>query len=78
MRGDQIIRQWELLRLLFAHQDGVKVEDIADALKTKKRNVYRDLEVLKGARFNVRSVRRDKEAFYYIPFAEPVLPAPDE
>jgi len=78
MRGDQIIRQWELLRLLFAHQDGVRVEDIADTLKTKKRNVYRDLEVLKGARFNVRSIRRDKEAFYYIPSGEPVLPAPDE
>lgn len=78
MRGDQIIRQWELLRLLFAHQDGIRVEDIAHTLKTKKRNVYRDLEVLKGARFNVRSVRRDKEAFYYIPSEEPVLPAPSE
>jgi biotin operon repressor len=70
----QIIPQWELLRLLFAHQDGVRIEDMANALKTPQRNVYRDIEVLKRAGFNVCKVRRDGTPYYYIPSDELVLP----
>jgi len=73
MRGDQLVRQWELLRLLLAHQGGVRVEDMAKALKTRPRNVYRDIEVLKRAGFNVCKARRDGTPYYYIPSDELVL-----
>jgi predicted DNA-binding transcriptional regulator YafY len=77
MRGDQLVRQWELLRLLLAYPEGLRVEDIAEALRANRRAVYRDIEVLKAARFNIQTVRRGKESFYFIPSDNPVLPVDD-
>ncbi|MEW6140837.1 MAG: HTH domain-containing protein [Thermodesulfobacteriota bacterium] len=74
MRGHILIRQWEILRLLLACPDGIRVEDLAATLKTRKRTIYRDIAALKGARFNVQKFKRDKESFYYVPIGDPVLP----
>ena len=70
MRGDQLVRQWRLVRLLFAHQGGATVEDMARVLSTRKRSIYRDLEVLRKAGFNVCKMRREGVPYYYIPSDE--------
>lgn len=75
MRGGQLVRQWELLRLLLAYPEGLRVEDLVHTLRANRRAIYRDLEVLKAARFNIQTVRRGKEVFYYVPSDNPVLPA---
>lgn len=74
MRGDQLVRQWEILRLFLAYPEGLRVEDLVETLRANRRAVYRDIEVLKAARFNIRTIRRAKEVFYYIPSDNPVLP----
>jgi len=75
MRGDQLARQWELLRLLLAvGVQGISVDDICEALGAHRRTVYRDIEALELARFNLVKLRDGKQARYYIPIDNPVLP----
>lgn len=74
MRGDQLVRQWEILRLLLAYPEGLRVEDLVETLRANRRAVYRDLEVLKAARFNIQTIRRAKEVYYFVPADNPVLP----
>ena len=70
----KIVRQWEILRLLFAYPEGVMIGDLAATLHAPLRTVQRDLEGLNEARFNIKKFTRDKKVFYRIPLQEPILP----
>jgi len=78
MRGEQLARQWELLRLLLSHEgQGISVDDMCEALRAHRRTIYRDLEVLQLARFNLIRVTDGPYARYHIPVDNPVLPVTD-
>jgi len=78
MRGEQLARQWECLRLLLSHEgQGVSIQEMCKALHAHPRTIYRDLEVLELARFNLVKVRDGKQARYYVPIDNPVLPVTD-
>ncbi|ACL06605.1 Helix-turn-helix type 11 domain protein [Desulfatibacillum aliphaticivorans] len=51
MRGDQLARQWRILRHIEASHNGLSVRDIMDLENTSRRTVYRDLEALQAAGF---------------------------
>jgi predicted DNA-binding transcriptional regulator YafY len=57
-RGDQLSRQWRLLRLL-EHRAGRTVEDLATELGVTTRTVRRDLDVAHNAGWPVTSVSED-------------------
>lgn len=46
MRGDQISRQWRLVRALAGQTEGLPAQTLSDELGVSVRTVYRDLEVL--------------------------------
>jgi len=78
MRGDQIMRQWELLMLLKRNPDGLSAAEIANKLKTPLRTIYRDLHVLIRAGFKLRPVYDWKYGFWVlddIPFASQTMAA---
>jgi len=58
-RGDPLIRQWRLLRFLTT-SGPLSVQEIAVSLGEPARTVYRDLEVLREAGFNLWSHRSGK------------------
>jgi predicted DNA-binding transcriptional regulator YafY len=73
MRGQQLLRQWEILRALeecrltrmeLAHRCGVHV-----------RTIYRDLDVLEGARFPLYSERGEDGFVRYHLLAPDSVPA---
>ena len=52
-RGDQLGRQWKIIRSLIASKRGKSVQDLASELSCHPRTVYRDLEALQVAGFPV-------------------------
>jgi len=50
-RGELILRQWNLLRLLQTRGEGVPLREIADALNVSERTVQRDFEALQEIGF---------------------------
>ncbi|MCE5278851.1 MAG: WYL domain-containing transcriptional regulator [Planctomycetaceae bacterium] len=52
-RGEQLIRQWKLLRLLQSRHFGVCLEDLIAELGSCKRTIQRDLKLLQGAGFPI-------------------------
>lgn len=74
LSASKIVRQWEILRLLFAYPEGVMIRDLAATLHAPLRTVQRDLEGLNEARFNIKKFTRNKKVFYRIPPQEPILP----
>jgi predicted DNA-binding transcriptional regulator YafY len=57
MRGDQLGRQWRILRAIEASPKGFTVNEIAQWEKTGFRTIYRDLE---AAGFHLYSDRADR------------------
>ncbi|SHJ99632.1 HTH domain-containing protein [Desulfatibacillum alkenivorans DSM 16219] len=51
MRGDQLARQWRILRRIEASRNGLSVNDIISLVGVQRRTVYRDLEALQAAGF---------------------------
>jgi predicted DNA-binding transcriptional regulator YafY len=51
MRGDQLARQWHIIRAIEASPNGLTVTEIAQREETRIRTVYRDLEALQEAGF---------------------------
>ena len=51
MRGDQLSRQWRIIRAIEASPNGLTVAEIAKREETGMRTIYRDLEVLRAAGF---------------------------
>jgi predicted DNA-binding transcriptional regulator YafY len=51
VRGDQIIRQWQLVRLLSSAKRGKSIPDLKQELRVTSRTVRRDLQALEHAGF---------------------------
>jgi predicted DNA-binding transcriptional regulator YafY len=51
LRGDQIIRQWQLVRLLTSTKRGKTIPDLKQELRVTSRTVRRDLQALEHAGF---------------------------
>ena len=58
-RGDQLGRQWKIIRSLIASKRGKSVQDLASELSCHPRTVYRDLEALQVAGFPVYTERKE-------------------
>ena len=56
-RGDQLGRQWKIIRRLIASKQGKSVRTLASELDCHPRTVYRDLEALQVAGFPVYNER---------------------
>lgn len=52
-RGDQLLRQWNLLRTLQTRGEGVALRELADQLGVVERTIQRDLELLQELGFPV-------------------------
>ena len=66
MRGDQLARQWRIIRASEASSNGLTVAEIAQREKTGLRTIYRDLEALQEAGFplyNKKVERASRWAF---------------
>jgi predicted DNA-binding transcriptional regulator YafY len=51
MRGDQLARQWRVIRAIEASPNGLAVAEIAQQEEKGLRTIYRDLEALQEAGF---------------------------
>jgi predicted DNA-binding transcriptional regulator YafY len=58
VRGDQVIRQWRLVRLLASTKMGRSIPDLQRELEVTSRTVRRDLESLEHAGFPLISETR--------------------
>lgn len=63
-RGDQLGRQWKIIRSLIASKQGKSVQDLAAELSCHARTVYRDLEALQVAGFPVYTERKDQKNYW--------------
>ena len=57
MRGDQLIRQWRIIRKIKANPNGLTVTEIARWEETGIRLIYRDWEALQAAGFPLYTER---------------------
>ena len=60
MRGDQLARQWRIIRAIEASPNGLTVTEIAQREETGIRTIYRDLEALQAAGFPLYTERADR------------------
>lgn len=58
-RGEPLIRQWNLLKILQAHRFGIEAAELAARLECSKRQVQRDLIVLQQVGFPIAFDERD-------------------
>ena len=63
-RGDQLGRQWKIIRTLIASKQGKSVQDLAFELGCHARTVYRDLEALQLAGFPVYTERKHNKSYW--------------
>jgi len=63
-RGDNLFRQWELIKILQAHRFGISTAEIAARLECNKRTVQRDLVVLQDI-FPISREQRDRGKKYW-------------
>ena len=63
-RGDQLSRQWKIIRRLIASTRGKSVQDLASELSCHARTVYRDLEALQVAGFPVYTERKNQKNYW--------------
>ena len=63
-RGDQLGRQWKIIRRLIASTRGKSVQDLASELSCHARTVYRDLEALQVAGFPVYTERKNQKNYW--------------
>ena len=52
-RGELILRQWNLLKMLQTRGEGIPLRDLADQLAVSERTIQRDFEVLQELRFPI-------------------------
>ncbi|MBU1694777.1 MAG: helix-turn-helix domain-containing protein, partial [Verrucomicrobia bacterium] len=52
-RGDQLQRQWNLLRTLQTRGEGIPLQDLARELEVVERTIQRDLELLQKLGFPI-------------------------
>lgn len=66
MRGDQLARQWRIIRSIEASTNGLTVAEVAQREETGIQTIYRDLEALQAAgfpRYTERVERGNRWAF---------------
>jgi len=56
MQGDQLARQWRVIRAIGASPDGLTVSEIAKREEPGIRMIYWDLEALQAAGFPLSSI----------------------
>lgn len=52
-RGDQLVRQWELLRALQTRGEGIPLRELADRFAVSERTLQRDFEILEELGFPI-------------------------
>jgi predicted DNA-binding transcriptional regulator YafY len=60
MRGDQLSRQWRIIRAIEASSNGLTVTEIAQREETGIRTIYRDLEALQAEGFPLYTERVER------------------
>ena len=60
MRGDQLARQWRILRQLEVSRNGLTANDIAEEGGVSLRTAYRDMDDLQYAGFPIFSEKEGK------------------
>jgi len=76
-RGDQLGRQWKIIRTLIASKQGKSVQGLASELACHPRTVYRDLEALQVAGFPVYTQRHNNKSYWsLLDSAKHVIPIP--
>ena len=60
MRGDQLARQWRVIRAIEASPNGLTVAELAKREETGIRSIYRDLEALQTAGFPLYTERVER------------------
>ena len=76
-RGDQLGRQWKIIRRLIASKQGKSVRELAAELDCHPRTVYRDLEALQVAGFPVYNERVDNKSLWsLLDSAKHLIPVP--
>ncbi len=60
MRGDQLARQWRIIRAIEASPNGLTITEIAQREETGIRTIYRDLEALQAAGFILHTERAER------------------
>ncbi len=58
-RGDNLFRQWELIKVLQGHRFGVSIDELASRLECNRRTVQRDLDMLQDI-FPISYEQRDR------------------
>ena len=64
MRGNQVSRQWKILKVLESHKRGLSAAQISARLGVPVRTVYRDLEAIHEAGFPIYSDQIDKNSYW--------------
>ncbi len=66
MRGDQLARQWRVIRAIEASSEGLTVAEIAQREGTGLRTIYRDLEALQEAGFPLYNERVERTNRWFV------------
>ena len=64
-RGDQILRQWNLLKALQTRGEGVPLTELASLNEVSARTIQRDLGVLQGVGFPVEHAEDEHGKRYW-------------
>jgi transposase len=68
MRGDQLARQWRIIRAIETSPSGLTVSEIAKREETGIRTIYRDLEALQPASHAKAQSAPSKTSILLLPF----------
>jgi|DewCreStandDraft_4_1066084.scaffolds.fasta_scaffold24385_2 predicted DNA-binding transcriptional regulator YafY len=60
MRGEQLARQWQIIRILESRKYGISAAELAEELKASVRTVYRDIDTLMFAGFPITNSNSGK------------------
>ena len=76
-RGDQLGRQWKIIRTLIVSKQGKSVQRLAAELACHPRTVYRDLEALQVAGFPIYTERHKNKSYWsLLDSAKHAIPIP--
>jgi predicted DNA-binding transcriptional regulator YafY len=77
MRGDQLARQWRIIRAIEASPNGLTATEIAQRKETGIRPIYRNLEALQAPGFPLftKKIERPNRWAFIATFKSKILPA---